>query len=231
MPSGESMNQKASLKSRGNDSFADTGFLPGQFLASLTRSNPASVEWLTDLLVRSVRQSADQAKLVNSLSQLALTDELTGLYSRRGFMVLARQQMKMARRMKQRVLLLYCDVDGLKGVNDRFGHHEGDLALRKVAAVLRRTFRDSDVIARIGGDEFTVFALETAEYREADILARLSDNMKNANCGEAHYSLSLSVGMARSARERSTSLEELMSCADKAMYAHKRMDFKLVSNA
>ncbi len=110
-------------------------------------------------LARLIRCAMERHQLVSSLRGLSLTDELTGLLNRRGFTTIAQGHLRLASRTGQRFLLLFADVDGLKQINDTFGHHEGDLALARVSEVLRRTFRQSDVVARFGGDEFAILAL------------------------------------------------------------------------
>jgi PAS domain S-box-containing protein len=93
----------------------------------------------------------ERNEMEEELRMLSLTDELTGLYNRRGFLTLCEQQLKMANRAKQGVYMLYADVDGLKKINDSLGHKEGDYALINTARVLTDTFRESDIIARLGG--------------------------------------------------------------------------------
>lgn len=173
------------------------------------------------LLMRAVRCAAKQYLLQAELGSLAITDELTGLYNRRGFMVLAGRQLKLARRSRRGLLLFFIDLDGLKRVNDSFGHSEGDQALRYTAEALERTFRDSDVIARLGGDEFAVLAIEASDFSEAAIRTRLSECLKSVSGCESRYAISLSVGAARFDPHSSVSLRELMLQADSAMYAVK----------
>ncbi len=115
----------------------------------------------TYLLERSINYSIERHRMAEELRNLSLTDELTGLHNRRGFITLSQQQIRQAKRTKKEMLLLFVDLDGLKKINDGFGHSEGDRALFAVAALLRETFRDSDIVARIGGDEFAVLAMET----------------------------------------------------------------------
>lgn len=156
------------------------------------------------------------------LRYLALTDDLTCLYNRRGFFAAAAQQLRLARRNGQGALLLFCDVDNLKQINDCYGHREGDLALVRTADALEEAFRDSDILARLGGDEFAVLALETSSQHEAIILRRLEDSLKKSNTNEIRYELSLSVGVARFDPKHPASLGELMEHADKDMYEQKR---------
>jgi diguanylate cyclase (GGDEF)-like protein len=163
-----------------------------------------------------------QALLDRELRYLALTDDLTCLFSRRGFFAAATQQLKLARRNGQTLLLLFCDVDNLKKINDTYGHHEGDQALIRAADALEQSFRSSDVLARLGGDEFVVLASEASTKTQEVLLRRLEKNLKKLNASESRYELSLSVGVARFDPKSAISLGELMTQADEAMYEQKR---------
>jgi diguanylate cyclase (GGDEF)-like protein len=163
-----------------------------------------------------------QSLLDRELRYLALTDDLTCLYNRRGFFAAATQLLKLAHRNAQRLLLFFCDVNNLKKINDSLGHREGDLALIRAADALEQTFRDSDVLARIGGDEFAVLALEASGQSQEIILRRLEKHLKMSSASEKRYELSLSVGVARFDPKHTVSLGELMSQADQAMYEQKR---------
>ena len=182
-----------------------------------TRNQPVS-----ELLMRAVRCAAKQYMLQAELGNLALTDELTGLYNRRGFMALAERQLKLGRRSGRGMLLFVMDVDCLKYINDSFGHCEGDRALKRTAEVLEQTFRDSDVVARLGGDEFGVLAIEASGHSEATIKARLFECLKSNCAKESPYQISLSLGLARFDSGSRTSIGELMARADQTMYEHKK---------
>jgi diguanylate cyclase (GGDEF)-like protein len=157
------------------------------------------------------------------LRALLLVDELTGLYNRRGFLTLGQQQLRMANRMKRRMLLLFGDYNGLKEINDTFGHPEGDRALIEVAGVLQETFRESDIIARIAGDEFVVLALETVDDSAEILATRLQKNVATRNArGDLRYKLSLSVGVACYDPNAPCSIDELVARADRLMYERKR---------
>jgi diguanylate cyclase (GGDEF)-like protein len=169
-----------------------------------------------------------QALLDRELRNLALTDDLTCLFNRRGFFAAATQQLKMAQRNSQTLLLLLCDVDDLKKINDTFGHHQGDLALIRTADALEQSFRGSDILARLGGDEFVVLASETSKQTQEIMLRRLENNLKKSGAVEPRYHLTLSVGMARFDPKRAITLGELMVQADKAMYEKKRSARKAV---
>jgi diguanylate cyclase (GGDEF)-like protein/PAS domain S-box-containing protein len=163
-----------------------------------------------------------RVRMEEALLALALVDELTGLYNRRGFVTLAEQQLKMANRMRRKMVLLFADFDGLKQINDAFGHPEGDRALIEVAHIFRETFRESDIMARLGGDEFVVLAVET-DRASAEVLAtRLRESLEARNAkADRRYKLSLSVGVARYDPEHPCSMDELLVRADRVMYERK----------
>jgi diguanylate cyclase (GGDEF)-like protein len=183
---------------------------------------------INELLIRAVRCAAKQYMLQAELSNLALTDELTGLYNRRGFMALAERQLKVGRRSGRGMLLFVMDVDRLKQINDSFGHCEGDRALKCTADALEETFRDSDVVARLGGDEFAVLAIEASGHSEATIKTRLFECLKSIGAQQPSYEISLSLGVARFDPRNRTSIGELMVKADQAMYEQKRRRSRLL---
>ena len=167
--------------------------------------------------------------LLERAHKRSLIDSLTGLYNRRAFLTLARQQLKLADREGKRIHLLFADFDGLKQINDAFGHPEGDRALIEVADVLRKTFRESDIVARIGGDEFLVMAMETEkpEVESGDIEEILTNRLqetldfRNAEAGRC-YKRSLSIGIVPCDPNDSRSLKQLIHQADRAMYEKKQ---------
>src|SRR5215213_1580035 len=128
-----------------------------------------------------------------------------------------------ARRQKEKLLLLFIDLDGMKRINDEFGHNEGDNALIQTAAILNRSFRGSDIIARLGGDEFTILVTDLNASKE-EAITRLNENLKAYNASEARgHKLAFSIGVATLEPERMTCFEELLEQADQAMYEQKRM--------
>ncbi len=170
-------------------------------------------------LARALRQAVSRQQQVADLRHLALVDDLTSLHNRRGFLGLGDQLIKVADRNAMGVSLVYCDVDGLKAINDEYGHHRGDEALMGVAEKLRRSFRTSDVVARVGGDEFC--ALLVADGSGGDIpVARLL--AEGAFIGDdGPEPVSLTVGVSYRGPGSDISLEQLIKRADAAMYAHK----------
>ena len=177
-----------------------------------------AVERLAQLYAIAVQRTRQE----DELRELSLVDELTRVYNRRGFWTLAEQQVKVAHRSRKEMTLFYADLDDLKKINDRLGHEEGDGALVEAADLLRDVFRDSDIIARIGGDEFVVLAIDIAEGKAATLARRLRDRVqaRNAAAGNA-YPLTFSVGLCRYDPERPRSLQELLTEADRQMYREK----------
>jgi two-component system, cell cycle response regulator len=180
---------------------------------------------LDEFILRFGKMMRDR-KGEETLLALSLTDELTGLYNRRRFFVLAEQYLKVAIRAKKRSLLLYIDMDNLKWINDHHGHNEGDQALIDLANILKKTFRESDIIARIGGDEFVVLSEITEENGEI-LMTRLYENIKDYNAKRSRrYTLSISVGTTQFDPKYPISIDELLSKADALMYAQKRRKWK-----
>ena len=175
-----------------------------------------------ELLTRAVQCAARQHMLQAELGSLALMDELTGLYNRRGFQALAERQLKLACRSCRGMLMFFIDVDGLKQINDSFGHSAGDQVLRQTTDALKSTFRDSDVVARLGGDEFAVLAIEASDHDEATILARFHGCLQAINAADAKSQFSLSVGVARFDYRTPEPVAKLMVRADQSMYEQKR---------
>ena len=170
-----------------------------------------------------VAQAIERKRLEEEILSLTLTDELTGLYNRRGFTLLADQEIKLAHRMKRSLLLFFGDVDNLKAINDTLGHVQGDLALKQVAASLKECFREADILARIGGDEFVVLAVD-ASVESAEILTnRIHAALEAQNQqGNGNYQLSLSIGVAPYDLANPCTLSELIAQADSLMYEQKR---------
>ncbi len=163
----------------------------------------------------------DGHKGKETLRALSFTDELTSLYNRRRFFDLAEQNLKLATIMKKRLLFLYIDMDNLKWINDNCGHKEGDRALITLSNILRNTFRNSDIIARMGGDEFVIL-VESTDGNEKMLLDRLKENIRHHNNKlTIDYNLSISVGIAEFDPERPLSIDELLDKADSSMYANK----------
>lgn len=172
-----------------------------------------------------LNHTLDELKAAETkLHNLSMTDELTGLYNRRGFLLLSEQQQKNLRRTKNPFSLIFADMDGLKQINDAYGHQEGSEAIRRIAEILKESFRETDIIARLGGDEFTIFVLHTAACSINVPLVRLQENLRRYDAQKSHeYSLSVSLGTVCVEPEDDSTIEELMVKADRAMYENKRL--------
>jgi len=174
-------------------------------------------------LVQVVRDITERKSLEETLRNSSLKDDLTGLFNRRGLLKQAAPYFDFARRQKEKLLLLFIDLDGMKRINDEFGHNEGDNALIDTAALLNHSFRSSDIIARLGGDEFTVLVTDLNANQE-EAIARLNENLETYNdMGKRSHKLAFSIGVATLEPERMTCFEELLEQADQAMYEQKRM--------
>ena len=167
------------------------------------------------------REVAERHRAEEAVRQIAISDDLTGLLNRRGFFLQAEQELKIARRLEQQALLLFVDLDGLKQVNDTHGHGVGDRMICDAADVLRKVFRDSDVLARFGGDEFAAFTLDAGDHDA--VRERLRNAVDEFNAADGRpYRLSLSVGLAAYRPSMPDSLAHLIEQADAAMYREKR---------
>ncbi|MEH2196627.1 sensor domain-containing diguanylate cyclase [Nostoc sp.] len=168
------------------------------------------------------KEIEDQQKVEAEVRRLSLTDQLTGLYNRRGFFLFADEQLKLAHQLQKSCCLLFVDIDGLKQINDTFGHEVGDRVITDAAELLSQTYRDSDIVARWGGDEFVVLISKCSDYTNA-ITLRLQTNVDffNQNRGRS-YHLSMSIGVQQCLINEDASLEKLVLQADELMYQQKR---------
>jgi diguanylate cyclase (GGDEF)-like protein len=175
------------------------------------------------LLSRALRHAMQRHRLQTTLQNLSVMDELTGLHNRRGFLNLAEQHLKLARRTRKPFSLAFIDLDGLKEVNDTLGHVEGDRALVETASLLRVCLRESDIPGRLGGDEFVLLLATATENSQDGVRRRLQEQLDSCNAEPGRrYKLSFSVGIVAVAPEQQLSIEELVSQADALMYQEKK---------
>jgi diguanylate cyclase (GGDEF)-like protein/PAS domain S-box-containing protein len=159
---------------------------------------------------------------IETLRAISLVDELTGLHNRRGFLALGEQQLKIAHRARNRMAVFFIDLDNMKQINDVFGHEEGDSALKEIGVILTNSFRESDIIARIGGDEFAVMALEAPKDSVEMLTRRLREKIEARNVTDsASYQLSVSIGVASYDPVIPCTIDALLSKADSLMYEEK----------
>jgi diguanylate cyclase (GGDEF)-like protein/PAS domain S-box-containing protein len=178
---------------------------------------------LLEFFSTQVAQVIERKRLEEEITNLSVTDELTGLYNRRGFNLLANQEMSLARRFKRNVLLYFCDVDNLKIINDTLGHAQGDMALKEMGDILKSTFREADILARFGGDEFVVLAPGASPEAGNIITERIMSTLEKRNLkGERPYQLTFSLGIANFNPDCPCTVDELITQADKLMYQQKQ---------
>lgn len=187
----------------------------GTRIVELQESLHERVKELEEAIVE--RKRAEEA-----LRNLSLTDHMTGLYNHRGFFTLAEHQARIARRSGQTSLLIYADMDGLKKINDTFGHAAGSFAISKTAEILRNSFREYDIVARVGGDEFVVLAPNVSAWEKEGIIERLQEKIRDYNQESGQpFPLSLSIGAIAIDHRSGLTIEEQMVQADKEMYRDK----------
>lgn len=183
-----------------------------------------------DLLSRIIRYSIERQQLINNLQNFSFTDELTGLYNRRGFLTLLEQQLDLSSRTRRGFYFYIIDLDYLKAINDTYGHLVGDKALTDLAECLRMTFRRHDVIGRIGGDEFAILAInankESGEYLKKNILdSILSHNNRSLN----PFTLSVGIGKTYYDGSHKASPDDLFYQADQDLYKDKDLSHSKIN--
>jgi len=182
-----------------------------------------------NLLSHAIRYGIERHKLFLELSDQAFIDELTGLYNRRAFLILVKQHFKLAKREGKGMWLLFADLDGLKGINDAMGHNKGDQALIATANLFKKIFRESSIIARVGGDEFVILAIGSHKDSLTALTTRFWKNLEDYNRkNKSQFELSLSLGTAYYDPEYPCSVEELIAEADKSMYRQKQVRHKSI---
>ncbi|MCM1157962.1 MAG: GGDEF domain-containing protein [Bacteroidales bacterium] len=157
------------------------------------------------------------------LSEISKTDQLTGLYNRWGFLEQVKEAIANPRNDRKETLVLYADMDNLKMINDEYGHDEGDFALKEIASILKEAFRNTDIVARFGGDEFVAFALlgipdyeNIMKRRIAEITAR-HNKMVNKP-----YPIEMSTGICELYCCPSLDISSVLEIADKKLYLEKK---------
>ncbi len=178
-------------------------------------------------IVEGFRDITDRKKMEDRLKEISITDELTGLLNRRGFLSVAEKQLELGLRLEKAMFLLYADLDNMKWINDKLGHKVGDQALLEATEVLVTTFRKSDVIGigRLGGDEFAVLLFSEVPVTgcQHPVLQRLDQHIEERNnLPDRQYVLAMSVGVVSYSPDTCRTLEEFISKADTAMYECKR---------
>jgi len=170
-----------------------------------------------------MRDITERKEAEDALRRMSLCDQLTGLYNRRGFFMLAQQHLNVARTAPGHAILLYFDLNDFKVINDTHGHATGDEALREVALILGETFRDSDLCGRLGGDEFVALAVNCLDPTGDVLLRRLDERLAahNARPGR-QFTLSIARGLVTFDPDNPKSLQQMLDQADARLYEDKR---------
>ncbi len=168
------------------------------------------------------RRISEQQARISYLEGLSNSDELTGLLNRRGFHLALGAALARAQRHGETGLLVLCDLDRFKAINDRYGHIAGDSVLRSVAGLLRKEIRRSDAVARIGGDEFAILMSDTRRSLAADRVLRLKARIRDLEVSWQSNRLRASASFGAAAYNAGSTAEGLLFLADQALYADKR---------
>ena len=174
-------------------------------------------------LMKTMHFAIERNQIQQELKSQAVKDELTQVYNRRGLLTLSDQLWGLALRKQMGISLLMCDLDGMKHINDTHGHNAGDSALRDTSSILKECFRSSDIVARIGGDEFAVLAIASEKNSSDLLIQRLQEKIKIHNKKSVQpYELSISMGLAYTDPKMTFSINTMMIMADEELYTHKR---------
>ncbi len=169
-----------------------------------------------------LRMERELVEMSAQLRELTMTDELTELRNRRGFVNVASQMLDMAERRNTTADVLFLDIDNFKKLNDDYGHDAGDAGIRAVARALSQALRREDVVARIGGDEFVALTLGLDARRRDDIEARIRECLRAESAvAGLDRSVEASVGWAVRAPGEAATVDDLLAEADHAMYRAK----------
>ncbi len=193
-----------------------------QALADSTSIAIENVQIYSELERRVRDRTAALEDANEEIRRLSVTDELTGLNNRRGLYLLAEQKLQGAHHLGHNCVLAFLDVDGLKRVNDELGHDVGDTLIKDIAQVLRTVRRESDILARIGGDEFCVIVTES-DNQPAMLKERLGEAFRIFNeTSDRPFRLSASIGLVDAPAGDAAGVDELLARADELMYAEKK---------
>jgi len=160
---------------------------------------------------------------LEKVQQLSIEDELTRLHNRRGFFNLANQRLTLFRREKTGFIVLYMDIDGLKTINDTYGHNHGDIAISAAAGIIKKALRESDIIARLGGDEFTALMIQKDSSDISVIIERITRECLFFNQQKGYpWDLHISIGHYSVSPENQMNLDEILAIADNNLYKKKK---------
>lgn len=200
------------------------GFIAAHRLSSVRREEYANLSAAEAVNRRLSHEVRERRRLQEKLQRLATTDSLTGLSTRRHYLELSERERKRAQRTGQPVAVFILDVDHFKRVNDSHGHAAGDLALKRLARTCMAVLRETDIVGRFGGEEFAITLPETGPDMARDIAERLRRDLEGMEIPSARGRVRLTVSIGAALyRGGSESMEQILSRADRALYAAKRM--------
>ena len=187
---------------------------------------------LLELLLGHTEEAIRRIRLQNELRYQAIRDPLTGVYNRRYFNEVIEQELERSRRYRHSIGFLLIDVDGFKGINDKYGHQTGDQVLKEVAVFLQQQLRSTELLVRYGGDEFLVFMPETCDGVEV-VKQRILKNCKrwNEDSTGFEFDIGLSIGCASWTPGGLDSVKAALARADALMYEHKRQGSRCNTDA
>lgn len=162
------------------------------------------------------------------LDEMSHSDPLTGIFNRRGFVSAVQKIINAPENYAATAMAIYADMDNLKIVNDEFGHDDGDFALKTIAQALKDSFRKSDVIARMGGDEFAAFAITNGEDCSRLIRDRIQSNLKKLNENDKPYYVNMSIGVHEFKIHPEVDIDEVLNLADEDLYKEKTTKVKVI---
>ncbi len=181
-----------------------------------------------EILSRSIRYAIERHRMHDEIRSLSFVDLLTGLYNRRGFEVLGERELQLARCQQDDLQLVFFDLDGFTQINNRYGHRIGDWALKEFASVLSEVFRDSDLVARVGGDEFIVMSRNLGETKLGELINQLEALLVEKNRqSDASVKLTASHGSVRFTAEVLESVDQLIAEAGRVLHIRKRQKHTL----
>lgn len=186
-----------------------------------------SIELTHLMLIKNLSEKSMKNSIIeletknNHLNTLSITDELTGLYNRRGFIELSEKYTKLGYRHNKKFVLIFADMNGLKKINDTYGHDEGDSAIQNMAKILKQSVRETDIIARFGGDEFAITTIVDDSFHEQIIRDRINKLCETYNQqSDKPYKISISLGFSSVSEDKN--LSDTLALADELMYIEKK---------
>lgn len=199
-----------------------------ELLQLLTFTGTITVMLFTGSSIHQLREKAKNQTIalqeaLEANKRLAITDELTGLYNRRYFMEKLTQQKALSERNDSDFVLCFCDLDNFKSINDRFGHHTGDIVLQKFAEILKASIREIDYAARFGGEEFVCLLVNTDIENAVKVTERIREILASYNFNDIAPGLQATVSIGVSNFKQFNTIQETLMNADDRMYQAKKL--------